>query len=267
MAAAAETRTRIADPDCPIGRLNLEWARLCANVKVERRITAWAETESSLAGVGSLPALDRALDACTGDDSDALLLALLRLHAAGDELAGRVLLQRMLPQAVRVARSQLRHLGWKDACATAVCLLWEVIVTYPVQRRQRHVAANIALTTLRQAHRHGRRAARAAEGAHLMWALPVEALAEAEVVSPWRTSADQEAAALIDAAIAATVITADDAQLLRRVYLPAADGRPAAPREVAAEMGISWDALRQRCSRSMRALSAAGSAGVLSTAA
>ena len=267
MAAAAEPRTRIADPDCPIGRLNLEWARLCANVRVERRITSWAQTESSLAGVGSLPALDRALDACTGDDSDALLLALLRLHAAGDELGraglaaadaaaggpGRAVAAASLGVEGRLRDRRVPAVGgdrYLPAAASAAACGSE--------HRADHAAAGAPLRASRGPSRGGR-----APDVGTARRSPRRGRGRLTVANERQS----EAAALIDAAIAAAVITADDAQLLRRVYLPAADGRPAAPREVAAEMGISWDALRQRCSRSMRALSAAGSAGVLSTAA
>jgi len=77
-------------------------------------------------------------------DPDAALLALLVLHRQGDAAAGRVVLQAMLGKLVRMAAPD-PHATFGDFLGA----LWERIATYPIERRPRRVAANLALDTLK----------------------------------------------------------------------------------------------------------------------
>jgi hypothetical protein len=85
-------------------------------------------------------------------DRDAILVGLLERAQDGDRLAGRVVLQTMLPAAVRLARaitSRPDVLGDSDeAFALVLAALWQVVATYPVARRRSKVPANLYLDTL-----------------------------------------------------------------------------------------------------------------------
>ncbi len=115
----------------PIVRsLNEEWDRLAARPVP----TGWGGAARTvgevLAGVGA--------------DPDARLGELLRHHAGGDQLAGRVVLQAMLGKLVRLAAEDRRH-GVSDYVAEC----WLRLAGYPLARRPHRVAANLALDTRR----------------------------------------------------------------------------------------------------------------------
>ena len=81
-----------------------------------------------------------------------MLLALIRLTQAGHQLAGRVVLQLMLPKLGRMTNrtsGTTSENAWsEDRRHIAVAEFWDVVATYPVGRRTRRVAANLALETL-----------------------------------------------------------------------------------------------------------------------
>jgi len=140
-------------------RLNAEWTALVADPALAAELA-----REPLAGHQDLQAL---LDACGGDrtlDTDAADEQLARLVAAGLDgrvLAVRVTLQRMLGALVAIAvrRTQAypaeRVILFDELLSTA----WLVIASYPLARRPRRIAANIArdteyLTCVRPARLH-----------------------------------------------------------------------------------------------------------------
>lgn len=161
------------------------------------------------------------------DHPDDTLLALLSLHRTGDELAGRAVVQAMLPKMVLMARS--------DAAATLedyLAHLWVRIATYPVARRPHRVAANLALDTLKAVRAAGR-AQRSSS------VLP----------GPWVPDPVADATAVLDAGVRLGVIDELTRRTLVTVYV---EGRTsAAAGEV---LGVSADAVRWRCSKGVRAL-------------
>ncbi|MFT4225014.1 hypothetical protein [Micropruina sp.] len=76
------------------------------------------------------------------DDPDAALGELLRRHAAGDELAGRVVMQAMLGKLIRLAAQDARH-----CVGDYVAECWLRLAQYPLARRPNRIAANLALDT------------------------------------------------------------------------------------------------------------------------
>jgi hypothetical protein len=245
-----------------VGRLNQEWAHLRTAEHTARAVRGWSSRCHALAGLTDLAALEERLEAADAATTDTVLLALLEL-ARDDELAARVVLQRMLGKAVRLAGTHLARqseLGGADrdeAQAVAVAALWQVIRTYPISARPVRVAANLALEALMVVHRGDaggpiRRGVRE---------VPVGDLRtvglEHRVAGGQRLPVDAELFELLAWAVRADVLRAEDARLLVAVYGVRADGQPADGRQVAAELGVSWPALRQRCSRSVRRLAAA----------
>lgn len=157
---------------------------------------------------------------------DEVLLALLRLHRDGDVLAGRMVLQAMLPKAVRIS---LRDR--EASLADVLAVLWECICVYPIERRPRRVAANLALDTLKGI---------------------VASRDPALVVDDVRVPADDpepDAAHILDAGLQLGFIDAQTRRTLECVYVGGHSSRSAA-----AELGMSRDMVRWRCSRGVRAL-------------
>src|SRR5688572_16841850 len=103
----------------------------------------WVRAEPALAVARDAAQLAVKNRSARGREADPVLLALAGL-AAEDELAGRVLLQLLLPGTASLA-SRVRWRYGADAPAAAVAAVWERIRTYPVDRRPRSVAANILL--------------------------------------------------------------------------------------------------------------------------
>lgn len=138
-------------------RLEREWRRLATRPDVLRRAAAWDQASPvSFAGLRSLDELlalsglgrpqyaDADVRAAAEERADAVLLALV-LAARDDDLAARVVLQRLVPGLSAVARRRQRrdrsHLDLVDELLGAA---WTAIRCYPAERRlPRYVAAQL----------------------------------------------------------------------------------------------------------------------------
>lgn len=150
---AVITRSRFALIDA----LNAEWRRLAVDDQLSgyarAEITRWAAEYPALSGCRSPADVLAAIHA----DPDPVLLTLIGIHQSGlrsvpprtrirtaAEFAGRVVLQTMLAKVVTMAGRDRRH-----AVEDYVGTLWARVGSYPVDRRPRRVAANLALDTLK----------------------------------------------------------------------------------------------------------------------
>jgi len=255
--------------------LNIEWRQLCQAPGNAVVLAGWGRTHPALAGCGSLPELLSRI--CGGQRAarDRVLLELLGLSRDGDRLAGRLVLQAMLPKAVRLAMSIVRRpdvLGdQEEALARAVAALWQVIATYPLTARPGRVSANLALDTLALVQRGH------TGSSYFSPSFPVQPYADlTELGEAGRRDtdpddftgpADAQLLNLLAWAVRTGVLEPLEAHWLTRIYLgPARDGEPAQGPAVAAELGISWVALRQRCHRLARRLGQAAEAAGISRA-
>ena len=125
-----------------IGRLQTEWEHLSTSRSAIDAARAWPlpvqhfDTLDDLlraAGLGRTAA---------GDADDDLLGALVSL-AAGDVLAARVVLQRLLPGIVAIGRRRAAGLDRTALIDDLLATAWTVIRTFPVDRRPRFVAVNL----------------------------------------------------------------------------------------------------------------------------
>ncbi|MCY0930997.1 hypothetical protein OTB20_33360 [Streptomyces sp. H27-H1] len=150
-------------------QLDTEWAALCADTAVQATVTDWLVTDQLAAGIAAVTDSSvRALgpsrlltvlrahgDRLTDALADAVLRALLRRAAGRDRsatLAGRIIVQAMIPAAVRMARGQVRPFGGRSfdyVGHTAVAALYEVACSGRIHTRPGRPAANLALETLR----------------------------------------------------------------------------------------------------------------------
>jgi DNA-directed RNA polymerase specialized sigma24 family protein len=174
MTTGVTQRSRFALVDA----LNAEWARMDSDDRLAgyaRSVVArWAEEYPELSGCGN----PEDLLAAIRDDPDPVLLCLIGIHQSGSisapsqrlgpgigsglsnrpegplsvrphhhaagGFAGRVVLQTMLGKLVAMARRDRRH-----AVEDYVGALWARTGSYPLQRRRRRVASNLALDTLK----------------------------------------------------------------------------------------------------------------------
>ena len=131
------------------GRLLVdEWARLARSRSALRTANSWHVVDEQIvhldqlltaAGFG-MPKID--------DDGDHILWHLVVL-AGTDELAARVVMQRILPAvfAVAVRRGRILPGGVQEAIDEVLPAAWLTVRTFPHARRRAKIAANLALDT------------------------------------------------------------------------------------------------------------------------
>jgi DNA-directed RNA polymerase specialized sigma24 family protein len=192
-------------------------------------VSAWADRHAVLSGCQDLPAVLAAIPS----DPDAVLAALLQEVAEGCRVAPRVVLRAMLPKMIVMAR--------RDPTASLedyLAHLWLRISTYPLNRRPRRIAANLALDTLKAVK---------ADQAPLV--VPV---AELDDDRAWHEPTDDlSARRLLRAAVDLRLIDPTTHATMVNVY---ADGLPEA--EVAARHRVTSTTVRRRCNRGIRVLAA-----------
>jgi hypothetical protein len=130
----------MATRDAALTALNSEWNALLPGPA--GLLSEWGVAEPALAGVVDL----RGVLDLIRRNPDEVLAALLRLGAAGDPLAHRVVLQTMLGMLVRFCA------GRPLLLPEAISELWLAIADYPLQRRPRAIASNLAWAVRRRLH-------------------------------------------------------------------------------------------------------------------
>lgn len=240
-----------------IGQLNREWDHL----RGTRTPASWPAPLSACPTVGDV--LDQISSMSCPRDADPALHALLTLHAHGDTLAGRAVLQSMLGKVARMARTaHARRLP--DPNNTALELMWAAVHTYPLNRVN-SVAGNLALDAL---HQLRRRAAvqeipisnlvddRDVNADHVLECL----LAGREAVDSAREIELREGRLVQALAWAGNhqALSPADVRLLARIHLGLGAARHnETMRTIAEELGVTHVALRKRHSRAVHALAGA----------
>lgn len=145
-------------PPTFMARLQREWDVLAHRPAVLRRAAAWqlGVPFRSLDDLAVAAGLRRSFrqrptaPAGSGPSPDAVLRHLVAL-ARHDDLAARVVLQRMMPGLIAAARRWARRPeGGAMALEEVVTAAWQVVRTYPLERRPHHLAASL----LRDAEYH-----------------------------------------------------------------------------------------------------------------
>lgn len=236
-------------------RLIDEWIGLNQLRSSQLAVRRWGRVEPALFGYARPADVVDAIDAAATSGQDRTLLALIRLTQAGHQLAGRVLLQAMLPKLGRIASrtgGTSSDSAWvEDRRHIVVAEFWDVLTHYPTGRRTAKVAANLALDTLhRVTNPAGREPDRPVDPIQLQE--PAEPSDGTEMPLPGHLTIDAGLDEVIGWALGRHVISRDDARLLLQVYRP--NPGPLGTTEAAHELGCTTVAIRQRCSRARRAL-------------
>ena len=129
-----------------------EWVALNSHTSSDTTVRRWGRLEPALAGHSRPCDIVDAIDEAGPTQTDQLLAALIRLLQAGQQLAGRVVLQAMLPKLVRItlrtSATSTDNAWIEDRHHITLAEFWDVLATYPLRRRPDKIASNLALDTL-----------------------------------------------------------------------------------------------------------------------
>jgi DNA-directed RNA polymerase specialized sigma24 family protein len=242
-----------------LGRWNADWEALLARVDGPAVVATWSRRHDCLAGLASL---EEVVTGCRADGDVDVVLADRRLAAvvaealAGDEIAHRLVVQRVTPPLVRrAARRAARHrMPFAEVVNDLLAAAWLIVGSYPLARRPTKVAVNILMDTERSVF--GREPATLRNTVPL----PPDELARHTDRASGTYGAPpehvlDELSHVLREAVRAGLAT-DDAKLLAELFLL---GIPAS--EIAARDGVSPRWIRQRRSRAVRRI--AGFLGVV----
>jgi hypothetical protein len=138
-------------------QLTQEWVHLNHLPSTSRTLRHWARNEPVLAGFQRPGDIVDAIDQAANEGKDQLLLALVRTFQAGQQLAGRIIVQALLPKLAKLTQnggiaprlSSGAPSQWREDCRhIAIAELWRTMADYPAERRTQRVAANLVLDTL-----------------------------------------------------------------------------------------------------------------------
>lgn len=249
-----------------IGELNKEWEVLRGSSEAAALVRGWVAVDPSFAGMLTVRDVEDAVAAARADQAreDELFRALFTVVASGDgALARRVLMQLMLPKAVSLAKSQRVITDRDERDAVVVGCLFEVICTWQPAPGLTGIAGQLSMRVLNKVYW---RVQSAMTGGSVVSLAALEGVA---AVEPGPTSR-QELVKFLAWAVQVGVVDQANARLLVLRYrdgegaqrrggwwtreLAATDGGAA---ELAASVGLSEEAVRQRCHRAKKRLAAA----------
>lgn len=121
-----------------------EWSMMSIRNQNLRRINGWGLPGTPINNLDDVLVRAGFGTGITDSNGDQYLLLLVR-RAAQDELAARIVLQRILPPLLAIARRRGRIIrgGIDEALTETLSHAWELIRTYPAERRPAKVAANL----------------------------------------------------------------------------------------------------------------------------
>ena len=121
----------------------MEWDGLVRSPDTLRHARGWDLPVVRFASLDELLRFAGLGAAGSGQNGDDELLGALVSIARHDELAARVVLQRLLPGVASIARRRRSFAAQLDATDELLAALWTVIRTYPIERRPYFVAAGV----------------------------------------------------------------------------------------------------------------------------
>lgn len=238
-----------------IVNLNAEWQALINTGSFADTFDSWclAWPELATAQLGhNFQHFDR--QHLTRDQVDEILHALLSAHHAGDRYAGRIALQCMLPCVTRIAnRSIARHGSIDEAAQVTAAAMWDAIEHYDLERTS-GVSTRLWSRTLTKVTK----SAPSPDSREI----PCDpttvqhiGINEAQHPEDDILGTSGEVLRLIAWGLDEGIISGDEASLLTKLYGDNAEGRKS--HDIAAELGITPAAVRQRTHRAVRRLAQA----------
>lgn len=236
---------RRADGTRLLSRLDAEWDHLRTSRRALRTARGWAESypdhplAAVVADISDLDDLRRSTQRTDNPrrPDDAILLALVEL-ARVDELAGRCVLQHLMPALIGHAMRYRSFNDQTDPVGHVVTAAWLAIRVYDVDRRRHHVASSLISDAVFQAfRRHLRHRSRSEQ----IWS-PVTFLEMPHLDEP-TTPLDEFVTVLREARRAG--VATRDLDLLRELV------RSGSPSQVALERDVTPRTIRNHRDRAI----------------
>jgi hypothetical protein len=127
-----------------VRQLVADWAALATKPRLVRQVNSWGLPGAPIEHLDDV--LERAGFGREAhcSEGDAYLAALVR-RAQHDDLAGRIVLQRILPPLIAIAarRGRITQGGFTEAFTLTIAQAWILIRTYPIERRPAKIASNL----------------------------------------------------------------------------------------------------------------------------
>ncbi|MEP6298583.1 MAG: hypothetical protein ABJ382_14745, partial [Ilumatobacter sp.] len=193
------------------------------------RVRSWSNDPALAPIVSDIRDLDelvRATSRAAGRNGsgDEILRSLITL-AIDDELAGRIVLQRILPGLISRSRRWDGHAHGGDACDVSIGAAWLAIRTFDVHTRSRHVAPSLISDSLWIGFRRSARRKVEQE-------VPVPANVLTAYAAPAREAAPLEALAGTLRAARLAGVPAADLELMRSIVVAGSPSQAARQCEV-----------------------------------
>lgn len=121
-----------------------EWTTMKSDCSALRRVNSWGLPGPHIQHLDEVLYRSGYSRPPKDSEGDQYLLQLV-IRAADDDLATRIVLQRLLPPLIAIAsrRGRINVGGFNDAIVDTVSNAWVLIRTYPIQRRPAKVASNL----------------------------------------------------------------------------------------------------------------------------
>ena len=128
----------------PVTLLQKEWDRLRHCPRSLRTVNSWELADRPFHNLDEVLKAAGYLGAKCDTSADRVLADIVR-RAATDQLAARIVLQRIFPPMLAIGRrrGKMHRTGFDDAFSLVLSHGWEIIRTYPIDRRPTKIAANI----------------------------------------------------------------------------------------------------------------------------
>jgi hypothetical protein len=247
--AAMTTSSPHAARACISFRLDADWARLRTHRRALTQARTWRGDRTAdplgalVADLDDLDAIVRSTQRGAAD-GDAILRRLVEVARTGDELAGRVLIQRLLPGLIARAVPYRGFRDDLDPVELVVAAAWEAIHAFDTERRRREIAASLISDAVFKAFRAPLRRMAATEEIRDPQRF-IETIDTAPARTPVEVLAD-----VVVAARCAGVPTAD-LDLIRRLV------QVESPNLIAAERQVTARTIRNHRDRAVRRIRAA----------
>lgn len=214
-----------------------EWVTLQHLPSTAIQLRRWARTHPILTDYPTPGDLVDAIDAAPQDIAEQHLIALVRIYQAGNQLAGRIVLQAMLPAINRIVANRSI-----DDQQSVLAEFWIVLSTITITDTTTRIAANLKLSTLRAITRPARPNPELLQADPLIWHAP-EATDD--------TTDTTDLADVIAWAHHTNAITTDEAAILTFAYT---GHHTDYTRPLATHLGIAPEAAKKRCTRAREKL-------------
>lgn len=279
-------------PPSRMNRVHVElwadWERLKGMATTVRSLQTWSQAEEALSSFDHVDQLLCLTNRGEHRQGDQVVAALMRIHAGGDQLAGRVALQALLPKLTSMSRRlrTCRKTGVdpddddEGRLQLMVASFWEAISSYGPAQPTPITILRLSMDTLHVATRLSVAERRNGLATEVFVADPADLQdhrgaslcieedfsdssdAALDIAAGARPdSSGATASSLLAWAVAGNVLDPETADLLWRYYGPTGnDGyleHAHNRRAIAEDLGLTPVSLRRRCSRAVRLLAAA----------